>query len=161
MVTPASVRVSVAQRLDHTGEVGADGRFGRLRVPGSIASIMARCSFRDCWGAPRTQRQLETVTHQLGVEPLQECHGRPLTGELPDPDVEFVVELRVGQRFAAGHGLAHRRAQFRQFGELSVGDGGSSLGRAEPFEDQAALGDGDRLLRRRSARADCPVKRLT
>ncbi len=55
-----------------------------------------------------------------------------LAGDVPDPGVQIVVELGVGDRIAVRDRLGHGSAQLGQLVELCVGGVHRGLGRAQP-----------------------------
>ena len=92
------------------------------------------------------QRQLELMTDQLAVQPLEQAGRHRLTGDLPHQPVQFVVERRVLQQLALRDAALHLLADLAQPGRVGLGDPFGRLGRAQSLERHPALGDRDRLV---------------
>jgi hypothetical protein len=135
------------QRRDDAGQVNADRPVG-VRGPAvgdsvEDGQVLAQRDLRPA-GA---QRQLELVPDELAVQPLDQADRDVLSGDDPDPAVQFPVELGVLERVAFAHRALDRLGEVAELRRFLIGDPLRGLGGAQCLQGHPALGDGYRLFR--------------
>src|SRR4051794_38481831 len=129
-----------AAEVADRGGLGAIGIAGRDRVheDGELAEA-------HLW-APRPQRQLELVAHQLGLQPVDETSSHGLSGDVADQLVQPLDEGRVLQEVAGLERAAQGGEVAAEAVGLGCGDPLGGLAGDQCLQRHSRLGDGHRLV---------------